>query len=148
MSTPAPGQGGLHRLGPEDMYAVRMATATRAPSQGPEDMYAARMATATRALHQSQASGAVTPSAAFHAATPMATAQEHSLSRLAPSVYSHPNVQVGSCRVPLALLLYWPCPPVDPYSLSHSTGPDPAVAQVLLQRPLSPDAQERLQTVE
>ena len=77
VGTPAPGGG--HRMSTEEMYAVRMSAANRL-------------------LHQSQASQSPAPS--YQTAT--ATAQEHSLSRLAPSVYSHPNVQDPILQSPKA----------------------------------------------
>ena len=71
VGTPAPGQA-LHRMNAEEMYGVRISSANRV-------------------VHQSQPSQGSAVS--YHATTAMVTAPDHNLSRLAPSVYSHPNVQ-------------------------------------------------------
>merc|ERR1719234_2015644 len=70
--TPAPAP--LHRLNAEEMYGVRMSSAA-----------------GNRMVHQSQPSQSSAVS--YHTTTAMVTAPDHNLSRLAPSVYSHPNVQ-------------------------------------------------------
>lgn len=56
-----------------------------------EDLYSVRMSAASRLAHQTN----TPPIQAYHQAitSNVAMTQEHSLSRLAPSVYSHPNVQ-------------------------------------------------------
>merc|ERR1719412_2023019 len=67
--TPGPA---LHRMTAEDLYSVRMSAASRLAHQ--------TTTPPIQAYHQAIASN-------------VAITQEHSLSRLAPSVYSHPNVQ-------------------------------------------------------
>jgi len=67
--TPGPA---LHRMTGEELYSVRMSAASRLAHQ--------TTTPPVQAYHQAIASN-------------VAITQEHSLSRLAPSVYSHPNVQ-------------------------------------------------------
>eukprot|EP00090_Calanus_glacialis_P023332 TRINITY_DN3598_c0_g1_i1.p1 TRINITY_DN3598_c0_g1~~TRINITY_DN3598_c0_g1_i1.p1 ORF type:complete len:1094 (-),score=184.02 TRINITY_DN3598_c0_g1_i1:874-4155(-) len=69
VGTPGPA---LHRMTAEDLYSVRMSAASRLAHQ--------TNTPPIQAYHQAIASN-------------VAMTQEHSLSRLAPSVYSHPNVQ-------------------------------------------------------
>ena len=73
VGTPAP--AALHRLNAEEMYGVRMSSSPGGRMAG----------------HQSQPSQSSTVS--YHTTTAIVTAPDHNLSRLAPSVYSHPNVQ-------------------------------------------------------
>jgi len=56
-----------------------------------EDLYSVRMSAASRQAHQTSTA----PIQAYHQAiaSNVSVTQEHNLSRLAPSVYSHPNVQ-------------------------------------------------------
>jgi len=69
VGTPGPA---LHRMTAEDLYSVRMSAASRQAHQ--------TNTAPIQAYHQAIASN-------------VTMSQEHSLSRLAPSVYSHPNVQ-------------------------------------------------------
>ena len=73
VGTPAP--AALHRLNAEEMYGVRMSSSPGGRMAG----------------HQSQPSQSSAVS--YHTTTAIVTAPDHNLSRLAPSVYSHPNVQ-------------------------------------------------------
>ena len=70
VGTPAPGAT-LQRHLAEDLYPVRVPAASRIPVSSAAAMSAAMLATSSAAL----------------------ASQELNLSRLAPSVYSHPNVQ-------------------------------------------------------
>ena len=71
VGTPQPGQ--VHRGNPDEAYAQRMAAAQK------------------MMVHQAQASQSSTPG--YHTQTPMVATPDPNLSRLAPSVYAHPNVQ-------------------------------------------------------
>ena len=69
VGTPAPGvTAALQRTLADDLYTARLSAASRLPVSSAAAMYQTAASTA-------------------------APAQEHNLSRLAPSVYSHPNVQ-------------------------------------------------------
>jgi len=103
----------------DELYAVRMAAASRqdamvaaASRQGTpagtpgypmnDDLYQSiRMSAASRMGIPTSATG--TPTISYHQAMPSSSStssQENNLSRLAPSVYSHPNVQDPILKAP------------------------------------------------